>query len=82
MGMGTINGSELIPITRSYVEWLHSDGVTVINIEVVDETVVERLASELRACGCIVSVYTEEQYDTLDGSLDGMFATAMERHIR
>ena len=36
---------------------------TLIDVRVRDEAVVERLASELKACGCEVRVHTEEQYD-------------------
>jgi hypothetical protein len=60
---------------------LENDDVTLIDIDVRNDTVVERLASELRACGCIVSVYKQEQYDRLDRTFDGILATAMERHI-
>ena len=38
---------------------------TLIDVRVRDEAVVERLASELKACGCEVRVHTEEQYDEL-----------------
>jgi hypothetical protein len=37
--------------------------VTPIDVSVRDEAVVERLASELKACGCEVRVHTEAQYD-------------------
>jgi hypothetical protein len=36
-----------------------------LSVSVRDEAVVERLASELKACGCEVRVHTEEQYDEL-----------------
>ena len=39
--------------------------VTLIDVSVRDEAVVERLAFDLKACGCVVKVYTEEQYDEL-----------------
>jgi uncharacterized protein with GYD domain len=32
-------------------------------IEVHDESKVERLASELKACGCVVNAMTEEEFD-------------------
>ena len=40
-----------------------------IDIEVRDETIVERLASELKACGAVVRVYTREQFDKLSDDL-------------
>jgi hypothetical protein len=64
------------PMVRSYVAWMAEDGVTLIDIEVGDEAIVERLASELRACGCVVRVYTEKQYDELSPALVDMFAEA------
>jgi hypothetical protein len=48
-----------------FIEWNEEDGETAINIEVDDEGLVERLASELRACGAVTKVYTQEQYDSL-----------------
>jgi hypothetical protein len=48
-----------------FVEWCEEDGDTAINIEVRDEGIVERLASELRACGAVTKVYTQQQYDSL-----------------
>jgi hypothetical protein len=62
------------------IEWLEEDGLTLINIEVDDETIVERLASELKACGCIVRVYTEKQYEKARISLDDMFVEARRNH--
>ena len=52
-------------VTYSFVEWGEEDGETQINIEVRDEDIVERLASELRACGAVTKVYTQQQYDSL-----------------
>jgi hypothetical protein len=35
---------------------------TIIEIEVRDDSKVERLASEMRACGCVVKVISEEEF--------------------
>ena len=48
-----------------FVDWTFDDSKTQIDIEVRDETIVERLASELKACGAVVKVYTWEQYEKL-----------------
>jgi hypothetical protein len=61
MGTGTIDGEEgQFLMHRQFVEWSEEGNETKINIEVFDETIAERLASELKACGCVVKVYTEE----------------------
>jgi hypothetical protein len=49
--------------TRSYINWMTEDDQTIIQIEVHDESKVERLASELKACGCVVNAMTEEEFD-------------------
>ena len=52
-----------VQCTYSYVEWITEDDQTSIQIECHDESIVERLASELRACGCVVSDMTEAEFD-------------------
>jgi hypothetical protein len=55
--------------TYSFVSRTETDSETRIDIEVRDETIVERLASELKACGAVVRVYTREQFDKLNDDL-------------
>jgi hypothetical protein len=62
MGTLEINGQPC-PWMRMYVDWMEEDGQTIVQIEVHDESKVERLASELKACGCVVNVMTEEEFD-------------------
>ena len=62
MGTWELNGQPC-PVTHSYVNWITEDDQISIQIEVHDESKVERLASELRACGCVVNVMTEEEFD-------------------
>jgi hypothetical protein len=49
----------------SFVDWSETDGETQVDIEVRDETIVERLASELKACGAVVKIYTKDQFHKL-----------------
>jgi hypothetical protein len=62
LGTGEVDGQSF-PVTYSYINWMTEDGQTIIQIEVHDESNVERLASELKACGCVVNVMTEEEFD-------------------
>jgi hypothetical protein len=55
--------------------WGHDEGDAPCQARMIE--IRDRL---LAACGCIVSVYTEEQYDQLDPTLAGIFAAARERH--
>ena len=64
-GEQIIDGQTIPKAMYSYVERQEGDGETLIDVSVRDEAVVERLASDLKACGCVVKVYTEEQYDEL-----------------
>jgi hypothetical protein len=62
LGTGEVDGQSF-PVTYSYVTWIEEGDRTNIQIEVHDESKVDRLASELKACGCAVSVMTEEEFD-------------------
>ena len=62
LGTGEVDGQSF-PVTYSYVNWIQMDGQTIIQIEVHDENKVERLASELKACGCVVQIMTEQEFD-------------------
>jgi hypothetical protein len=56
-------------VTRSYINWGEKDDQTIIELEMRDDSNVERLASEMRACGCVVKVMTEEEYLKQEGLL-------------
>jgi hypothetical protein len=51
--------------TYSFVNWSETDSETQVDIEVRDETIVERLASELKAGGAVVKIYTKDEFDKL-----------------
>jgi hypothetical protein len=66
MGAWQLNGRPC-PVQRSYISWGEEDDQTIIELEVRDDSNVERLASEMRACGCVVKVMTEKEYRKREG---------------
>jgi hypothetical protein len=51
----------------SYILWMEEGDQTVIELQMRDDSKVERLAAEMRACGCVVKVMTEKEYRKREG---------------
>jgi hypothetical protein len=72
-----IQGMRVPAMQYSYINWNMEDDQTLIELEMRDDTKVERLASELRACGCMVKVMTQEEYRKQEGWTDDEIAGAV-----